>query len=181
MPRRKSYQDSEVNTEDLSAVIRLAEESIRANVGRPQKYENSAEGLEAFLTKCADFFAYCGEVNSNAEDKKLIPDIESLCSYLQITRKTLSEYRKRGEAWEQAIDLIKDSVLTCKKQLVLSGRINPVLFIFDSCNNHGYKSVNQVQLVQTPQREETPAIDTNQLSALIEDTTTAPQLPQLPE
>lgn len=183
MPRRKSYQDSEVNTEDLSAVIRLAEESIRANVGRPQKFENSAEGLEEFLNKCADFFAYCGEVNSDVEDKKLIPDIESLCSFLGITRKTMSDYHNnRGEQWASAIDLVRDSILTVKKQLANSGRCNPVLFIFDACNNHyGYRSVNQIQIVQPTQREETPKIDTHQLSALIEDATTAPQLPQLPE
>lgn len=180
MPRRRSYQEEAANAEDMSAVIKLAEQSIRGNIGRPQKYEDSTEGLERFLTKCADFFAYCDEINGNSEDQKLIPDVESLCSYLKITRKTLSEYRKRGEAWRQAVDLVKDSVLTCKKQLVLSGRCNPVLFVFDSCNNHGYQSVNQIQLVNADSldRQDIPKIDSRQIADLIDNRSV--DVPKLP-
>ena len=178
----KSYKDSGIVAEDLSAVIKLAEQSIRGNVGRPQKYEDSPEGLEKFLEKCADFFSFCDETNADTEDKKLIPDIESLCSYLKITRKTMSEYRKRGEEWERSIDLVKDAVLTVKKQLVNSGRISPVLFIFDSCNNHyGYRSVNQIQLVtEQADRQDAPQLDTKQINtALIEQD--VPGLPMLPD
>lgn len=169
--------------DDLTKITALIEQSLRNNGGRPACYANTPEGLQTFTAKATDYFAYLRTANEDIEDKRIVPDIENFCVYMGLTRRTLLEYQKtRGQEWEQAILFIKDSIFACKKQLASVGRMPPIVFVFDAVNNFGYHSTNEFHITtEAPQKEDAPKIDTNQIATLIEDTSTAPQLPQLPE
>lgn len=169
--------------DDLLQITKLAEMSLKRTHGRPTLYEDSAQGLEAFWNKATDFFSYINEVNGNPNlEKKLIPDVENFCCYMGFTRKTLALYRKRNAQWEMAIDLIKDALLACKKQLVMTHRLPPLVFIFDSVNNHNYHNVAEFHLATEPPRDEvSPRIDSKVLAEIAQGTAEPPQLPQFPE
>jgi hypothetical protein len=40
-------------------------------------------------------------------------------------------------------------IASAKKQLALNGKIPPVLFMFDSANNHGYVNTNEYKITAT--------------------------------
>lgn len=170
--------------DDLLQITKLAEMSLKRTHGRPTLYEDSEQGLEAFWNKATDFFSYINEVNGNPDiEKKLIPDVENFCCYMGFTRKTLALYRKRNAQWEMAIDLIKDALLACKKQLVLTHRLPPLIFIFDSVNNHDYRNVAEFHLATEPPRDEvSPRINSKILGEIAQGTAEPPQLPiDIPE
>lgn len=169
----------EVEADDLIAVTQLAEASLRRTHGRLAKYEDSADGLERFMEKATAFFQYVNEVNSNPDlEKKLIPDVENLCIYLGITRKTLSMYHRRNEMWADAIDLVKDGIMACKKQLVMTHRMPPLIFIFDSVNNFAYHNVAEFHLKQDNpiDTSEIPRISSEQIRQIAER-----GLPEMPK
>ena len=166
-----------VEADDLTTITRLVEDSLKRTKGTQAKYENSEQGLSVFMERATDFFSYINEVNSNPDlEKKLIPDVENLCCYLGITRKTLALYRKRNEQWEQAIDLVKDGIMACKKQLASTHRMPPLIYIFDAVNNFGYHNATEFHLkADDPQdREATPRISMSELTAISE-------MPEMPE
>ena len=167
-----------LESDDLVTVTRLVEDSLKRTKGKQAKYENSEHGLNLFMERATDFFAYINEVNGNPGlEKKLIPDVENLCCYLGITRKTLAQYRKRNEQWEQAIDLVKDGIMACKKQLVQTHRMPPLVFIFDAVNNFSYINATEFHLsTESPQDTMSPSITTAELSRIADST--PPQLPE---
>lgn len=173
----------EIEADDLLQITRLAEESLKRTHGRPTLYEDSEQGLELFWNKATDFFSYINKVNGSPDlEKKLVPDVENFCCFMGFTRKTLALYRKRNSQWEMAIDLIKDALLACKKQLVMTHRLPPLIFIFDSVNNHDYRNVAEFHLAtEPPQDTASPAITTAELQRLVDTTADVPQLPELPE
>ena len=77
---------------------------------------------------------------------RLIPDVESWATYLGITRKTILNYEKRGEDWQNAIAFYKGIITACKKQLALAGKMPPVLAIFDLTNNSDYVNASEFRL-----------------------------------
>lgn len=172
-----------VEADDLTAVTQLAEESLRRTCGRLAKYEDSPVGLERFMDRATEYFAYVNKINSDPDlEKKLIPDVESLCIFLGLTRKTLMMYHRRGDAWANAIDLVKDALLACKKQLASTHRMPPLVYIFDAVNNFGYVSTTEFRLTaEPPQDASSPAISTTQLQRIAGSATEPPQLPQMPE
>ena len=169
-----------LEADDLTTVTRLVEDSLRRTKGKQAKYENSDRGLNLFMERATEFFSYINEVNGNPDlEKKLIPDIETLCCYLGITRKTLALYRKRNEQWEQAIDLVKDGIMACKKQLAQTHRMPPLIYIFDAVNNFGYHNATEFHLSTEPtEATQTPQIAESQLAEIA---TAVPELPRLPE
>jgi hypothetical protein len=170
-----------LESDDLVTVTRLVEDSLKRTKGKQAKYENSEHGLSLFMERATNFFAYINEVNENPDlEKKLIPDIENLCCYCGITRKTLAQYRKRNEQWEQAIDLIKDGIMACKKQLVQTHRMPPLVYIFDAVNNFGYRNATEFHLsTESPQDTMSPSIAESQLARIAVGAEA--ELPQLPE
>lgn len=174
----------EAEASDLTAVAQLAEESLRRTCGRLAKYEDSPVGLERFMDRATEYFAYVNKINSDPDlEKKLIPDVESLCIFLGITRKTMSMYHRRGEAWANAIDLVKDALLACKKQLASTHRMPPLIYIFDAVNNFNYHNVAEFHLTaEPPQDASCPAINTTELQGLAGTAAEPPQLPiDIPE
>lgn len=173
-----------LESDDLVTVTRLVEDSLKRTKGRQATYECTEQGLESFMDRATSFFEYINEVNGNPDlEKKLLPDIENLCCYLGITRKTLALYRKRNNQWEQAIDLVKDGIMACKKQMVQTGKMPPLVFIFDATNNFDYVSTSEFHLkADEPEATDTPRIDSKVLAQIAGMNTEEPQLPQdLPE
>lgn len=140
--------------DDLQAVVDMSLQSVRsarARKGQEPKYTPDESGLDGFLERCEGYFQRIAEVNAERTSKHaLIADIEGLCSWLGITRRTLRRYRERGEKWLYAVDMVELNILACKKQMMLSGQMPPVVGIFDLCNNHGYVSTNQFTLNAEP-------------------------------
>ncbi len=121
-----------------SALIDLAQKVSR---GRPAAYEDSAEGLEEFAQKTAEFFQSVQRHNESIGegDAALIPDIESWAAYLSISRKTLLMYSRRNSQWSEYIEMIKTAIYSVKKDLAQRFKIPPVVMIFDMKNNAGYQ------------------------------------------
>lgn len=136
-----------IKTGDGTASLTLALDSIRRYGGMPFKYPPTQEGLEQFIKNTEDFFRYAEELNSNPEiEKKLILDIESWTVYIGISRVTLFEYAKRGGAWTETINYIKNIINEQKKQLALNYKIPPVLYMFDAANNHDYANTSEFKI-----------------------------------
>lgn len=167
-----------IESDDLSALTQLAVTSLKKHGGHIAKYENSQDGLEQFVAKSADFFEYCNEVNASLEpQQRLIPDIESWCVFLGVTRVTIHQYTKRSPQWSETIDMIKGCILMAKKQLAMHNRIPSLVFLFDATNNHNYVSTSEFHLkTDSPEVSPSPSITTAELSRIADST--PPQLPE---
>lgn len=117
---------------------------------RCPRYPDTPDGLEDFRQTSKAYFQYVKDVNSSPEGNekaRLVPDIESWASFLGITRHMLQGYeRNRGEDWKRAIAEVKDVITACKKQLAFTGKMPPVLAIFDLTNNSGYVNASEFRL-----------------------------------
>lgn len=148
------YEVLDGNADDLTAVVNIGLEGLKTsifNAGRPPVYEPTEEGLQAFYDKTIAYFSHINNVNSNPDiQKKVIPDIESWCTYLGITRMTLSTYyRNRNDQWQYVIDYAKQVITSGKKQLAATYRIPPMFAVFDLINNtDNYRSTNEYHVIQ---------------------------------
>lgn len=167
--------------DDLTALTDLAVTSLKQHGGRIAKYENSQTGLEQFVKKSAEFFEYCNRINGTLEpQQRLIPDIESWCCYLGLTRTTIHEYAKRNQQWSETIEMIKEYIAMAKKQLGMRNRIPQMILVFDLANNHNYKNTSEFRLSTEPPQDmaSSPAITPTELARIAETSIEAPQLPQ---
>lgn len=147
---------------DLSPILQLCIDATTQRMGRPAEYANSRQGLEDFIQKTGDYFSYLQAVNNadqedgeqDKERPRMIPDIESWCLYLGITRMTVHNYQSRGKEWNDTIEYYKGAIATAKKQLMLSGKIPPVLAVFDLANNHGYVNTSEFKVIAEPPKVE---------------------------
>lgn len=147
---KKRGECQPIQTGDMTAILTLTLDSLKKNHGMPCVYEPTPAGLSRFSEETIDFFDYVNDINSDPElEKKLIPDIEAWCIYLGIARNTLFEYEKRGGEWGKLIGYYKNVIAGAKKQLAMNGKIPPVLFIFDSANNHQYANVSEFKVSST--------------------------------
>lgn len=142
-------------TGDMTATTDLIMNSIELNGGHMSTYPNTAAGLEMFRANCIDFFRYVAELNANPDiERKLIPDIEAICTYIGISRVTLNTYEKRGNDWKSTIQYFKNIIATSKKQLALHNKIPQTTFIFDFKNNHSYNDTGEQIEAETSSRIE---------------------------
>jgi len=130
--------------DDLTAVLHIVIDDLERNGGTQAKYPDTKHGREVFVQNCLAYFKYVDGINQNDDPntKRMIPDIESLCSWLSISRKTLLMYSRRSDEWEETIDKVKNAICACKKQAGFSGKLPPLLMIFDLSNNFGYKNAS---------------------------------------
>ncbi len=139
-----------VETDDMTAILDMTIEQSTTRLGRPCVYANDDAGLAEFTQKTVDFFKYVNEINQNADmERKLIPDIENWAVYLGITRNTLLNYEQRGVAWRDCIQFYKNAISAIKKQLAMTYKIPPMVYVFDATNNHGYVNSNEFKLTAT--------------------------------
>lgn len=145
-----------LETDDMTAILDVAITVSKARGCKPAIYPATAAGLEAFKEQTINFFEYVDGVNRNPEiERKLIPDIESWALYLGISRQTLWEYQKRNGEWKTTIEYFKNAIAAIKKQLALCGKIPPMVFVFDSANNHGYVNTSEFKISTNEKTEET--------------------------
>lgn len=134
--------------DDTTAILNMAIESIKSRGGRPAEYPQTEQGLQTFRDKTIEYLQYVNEVNSqNDFEKGIIPDIESWATFLGITRQTIFNYEQRGGEWLQTIQQFKNAIATIKKQLAMTYKIPPMVFVFDATNNHGYVNSNEFHLI----------------------------------
>ena len=146
----KRGQCKDLKTGDMTGALDLALFSLKRTCGRPFKYEPTEEGLKRFTQESIDYLDYCNEVNKDLEEgQKLIPDIEGWAVYLGTTRMTIFEYEKRGGEWAKTINYFKNIIAHGKKELALNGKMAPVLYMFDSANNHNYINTNEFKITAT--------------------------------
>lgn len=170
----KTYNKGEclqLETDDLTAILNMTIKSIEARGGRPAEYANSAQGLEEFRQTTLDFFAYVNEVNANPEiERKLIPDIESWATFLGVTRNTILSYEQRSLEWKSTIQTFKNAIAAAKKQLAMTYKIPPMVYVFDATNNHGYVNSNEFKLIpEQPKQNNNNVFDTENLQKQLED------------
>lgn len=173
MAKRETYNKGScevLEPDDLTALTQLAVSSLKKHGGQIAKYENSQAGLEKLVQKSAEFFEYCNEVNASLEPhQRLIPDVESWCCFMGVTRVTIHQYAKRNQQWNDAIAMIKEALLMGKKQLAMHNRIPSLIFIFDASNNHNYLNSSEFHLVaDAPQDRTTPQISASALKEIAE-------------
>lgn len=134
------------SADEVGALLELAKVSLR---GRTATFSDTPEGLRQFKEKTEEYFSYLQTVNSQSEDGQniLIPDIESLCVYLGISRVTLFHYENRHGAFGEYVSRLKDAICCVKKELALRNKLSSVLCIFDLTNNHGYLNSNEFHLI----------------------------------
>lgn len=133
-----------VNT--LDAVLNITIESLKQ--GRPPAYPESEAGLLEFKNNTIEYFQYVKCTNANPKiEKKLVPDVEALCTFLGITRATLLTYEKqRGSDWQDFIKQTKNAIAACKKELAFHQQIPPVIAMFDLTNNHSYVNSSEFRI-----------------------------------
>lgn len=139
-----------VETDDMTAILDMTIEQCTTRLGRPCVYANDQAGLELFNQNTIEYFKYVHAVNQNADmERKLIPDIENWAVYLGITRNTLLNYEQRGANWRDCIQYYKNAISAIKKQLAMTYKIPPMVYVFDATNNHGYVNSNEFKLTTT--------------------------------
>lgn len=142
---RGDYLPVEAN--DLTAVLDMAVMSLKKHKCRAAKYEDTEQGLQTFIDRSIEFLEYVNRTNQDSNlDKKIIPDVEAWCVYLGITRMSLSRYSHRSAKWSEVIEQIKSAIMAAKKQLALTYKIPPMIFVFDAVNNHGYVNSSEFKL-----------------------------------
>lgn len=166
--------------DDLTALTKLAVSSLKEHGGHIAKYECTQQGLEQFIKKSTDFFEYCNTVNASLEpQQRLIPDIESWCCFMGITRQTLMKYTKRNQQWSEAIEMIKEHIAMAKKQLGMRNRIPQMVLVFDLANNHNYVNTSEFRLVADEPKDTatTPSIPIEEILRVNK----MPELPEMPQ
>lgn len=146
--RKQTYRRYKENVDylplepnEMSAMIGLIQNKGR--IGRPPIFE-SVEELQGAIQA---FWDYIREANEKGN--YLIPDVEGLCCYLDINRDTLNEWeRSNYRNFSATVKSTKNSIVFCKKQLALRGKIPPIVFATDFNNNHGY--TQKQEMVLTP-------------------------------
>ena len=122
--------------------------------GVTAKYPPDDDGLQMFIDVTRDYFTTLRECNTSGEDFKVVPDIESWCAFLGISRQTLMTYNRRGGAWSETIEYLKTCICSCKKSLADRGKIPPMVAIFDMINNHHYLNTSEFRI--STQVEQSP-------------------------
>lgn len=149
---RRTYKQTgitispEVISDAQRASQYLCSEAVRHyQAGTGAKYPDTDEGLKEFRQATQRYFDYVRSANMGISDGEpiLILDVEGWAVAVGISRATLASYRKRGGEWVTFIDFCKDCILSDKKVRASSGKMPPVLFIFDSVNNFGYRNASE--------------------------------------
>lgn len=129
----------------------LARRSIMRGVC---KYPDTSEGLQTFKERTQAYFDFVEKANMGNE-KGICSDVESWAISLGCTRQTILNYRSRSGDWAEFIDYTKEIILAQKKAFAFSGRIPPLLAIFDLTNNHGYYSTSEFSKDRLMSKRET--------------------------
>lgn len=117
--------------------------------GHPSTYPNTEEGFNYFREKTLAFLNEVKEFNEDeSHDIKMIPDVESWCVSLGVSRVTLLSYAKeRNDNWKDFINLVKTGIMGVKKDLANRNKIPSLIFVFDAVNNFDYQNTSDIHIV----------------------------------
>ena len=73
-----------------------------------------------------------------AENPDIVPDTESLASYLGMTRDEFNSLETHGKAGRVVL-MAKTKIASAKKQLAYKGKLPATVLAFDLRNDHGYR------------------------------------------
>lgn len=151
--RMPSYRDiaETMDGDELDAILDVSLQGLaRAREkGSQPMYSNSPEGLKSFKHDSEEYLTFVRNVNKTPTEGgklRLVPDIESWAAFLGVTRHMITGYEKRGSDWKSTIDAVKGVITACKKQLAFTGKMPPVLAIFDLTNNSDYVNASEFRL-----------------------------------
>lgn len=156
---KKGHYEVMTAADPIADLINLG---IKSLGGRKPTYAPTQEGLQCFREKTLEYFEHLKALNAAREEGEamLMPDVESWCVYIGITRQTLHTYsRTRDEDWKDFIARTKDLIMSVKKDMAARFKMPPMFFIFDAVNNFGYVNTNQVQLVTDQKAEESAKLE----------------------
>lgn len=175
---KRRFEVEKINPDDLGAVLDMGIASLQ---GRPAKYPDTAEGMQQFKSTVLDYFRYVQKCNQDEREHNLIPDVESLCVFLGITRNTLLSYEKsRGPEWTDYIQKAKNLITATKKQLIFRQKIPAVVGIFDLCNNSDYVNSSEFKLSAPTETDKNKSLAASELPRLGESTTKNSIIESLP-
>ena len=143
LTKRPKLEEIEIIADDLNSILDMSLKSVK--LGRIPKFPDTEQGLEDFKSATVGYLEYVRATNNNTENEhNLIPDIESWCTFLGLSRQTLLTYEKtRDDDWKDYIQLVKTAIVAMKKQLGFRQKIPSLVLIFDLCNNHGYLNTGE--------------------------------------
>lgn len=155
--RSNMMPETYAKCDEITALCTLAKDSLR--ITRPAIFPDTEQGLTDFRDAVGSYFDFLNAHNQDTEDPRdfLIPDIESLCVYLHISRNCLLQYERRDGAFGQYVRMVKDGIFAVKKSLAMKNKLSPVLTIFDATNNFGYCNASEfkVSSINEDERKET--------------------------
>lgn len=167
----KRFTPAPIETDStLDVVLSMAVDSLKS--GRPAAYPETEQGFEDFKAAVIDYFVFVKRSNEDSEhDKKLIADIEGLCTFIGITRVTLLSYEKnRGEEWQTFIKQAKTAIVAIKKQLIFNQQIPPIIGIFDLVNNTDYyRNSSEFKLTAEAKEPERKVLRADELPIFLGD------------
>lgn len=134
--------------DEMQAMYQMAKSNMeRAQQNRFKHRVVRYETVEQLEEGIMQYWDYLMKANENKIN--LIPDVEGLCAFLGITRKTMWEWeRNNTRGFTATIEQAKNDIAACKKQIGLQGKIPPLVLAMDFNNNHGYTQRQEV--VVTP-------------------------------
>lgn len=130
---------------ELLATYELAKRNMkrRKDGTMKPKYETVAELQDAIIA----YWDYLEDANRNGTP--LIPDVEGLATFLDVTRATLMKWERCDRpGFAETVAQAKNDIAACKKQMGQQGRIPPIVMAMDFNNNHNYTQRQEV--VVTP-------------------------------
>lgn len=135
----------------MNAILNLSKQSLERNrrcrTGPDTKGGRDYKNVDELEEGIESYWNYLLEQNANGV--MLIPDVEGLCAFLGITRKTLYVWEANDYlGFADTIGRAKNAIAAAKKQIGLRGYIPPLVLAMDFNNNHGYTQRQEV--VVTP-------------------------------
>lgn len=121
--------------------------SLASSYQTPEDLQNAIIGYWTYLEKNAQ------------EGIPLMPDIEGMCAFIQVSRRTLFNWERDDfKGFRATIEQAKNDIAAVKKQLGQQGKIPPIVMAMDFNNNHGYTQKQEVVLTpNNPLGEATPS------------------------
>lgn len=151
--------------DEMEAMYQMAKNNMkrqkewRVRAGRTGIRYETVEDLEKGIM---DYWDYL--IEANAKEIALLPDVEGMCAFLGITRRTMLEWERNDvRGFASTIEQAKNDIAACKKQIGLHGKIPPIIMAMDFNNNHGYTQRQEV--VVTPNNPLGDAVSNEELLA----------------
>jgi len=125
----------------------------RAQFANPQEFLRAAA---EYFDWCVDHplyeeqvFQYKGDITRADKKKVRVFTREGLCTFLNIPLSRIDAYRRRGDDWEEAIEIVDQIIRTQKFEGAAAGLLNPGMITRDL-------GLVDKQVVETTAPEEAP-------------------------